>query len=99
MEKLLKRNAYKIIIDFGSRQIQLYMNRSGDIITSDFEEIKKIIINFHITFLLGERKILYNDLQNRELLSCLNKIRKIQWGSLSALFVPNKELRNSLKKS
>lgn len=97
VEKFLKKNAYKIVIDFGSRQIQLYMNRSGDIVTSEFEDIKEIVVNFYITFLLGQRKVLYNDLQNRELLTCLNRLRRIQWGSLSALFVPNKDFRNFLK--
>ena len=97
METFLKKTACKIIIDFGSRQIKLYMNRSGDIVTSDFEDIKEIVINFNITFFLAQRKVLYNDLQNRELLTCLNRIKRIQWGFLSALFVPNKDLRNSLK--
>ena len=97
VETFLKKTACKIIIDFGSRQIKLYMNRSGDIVTRDFEDIKEIVINFNITFFLAQRKVLYNDLQNRELLTCLNRIKRIQWGFLSALFVPNKDLRNSLK--
>ena len=98
-EKLLKKSACKINIDFKSRQLRFHMNRSGDTIYSSFDDIKNIIINFHITFFLEEKKILYNDLQNKELLNCLNKIRKIHWGPLSFLFVTDKDLRESLKKS
>jgi hypothetical protein len=93
----LKKTACKIIIDFGSSQIKLYMNRTGDIVTSDFQDIKEILINFYITFFLAQREVHYNDLQNRELLTCLNRIRRIQWGPLSALLVPNRHLRNSFK--
>lgn len=99
VEKLLKKSACKIKIDFKSRQLKFHMNRTGDIISTTFDDIKKIIVNFHITFLLEEKKILYNDIQNKELLSCLNKIRKIHWGPLSILLVTDKDLRESLKKS
>lgn len=99
VEKVLKKSAYKINIDFKSRQLRFHMNRSGDIISSTFDDVKNIIVNFHITFLLEEKKILYNDLQNKELLTCLNNIRKIHWGPLSVLFVTDKDLRKSLKKS
>jgi Ca2+/Na+ antiporter len=98
VEKLLKKSAYKINIDFKSRQLRFHMNRSEDIISITFDDIKNIIVNFHITFLLEEKKILYNDLQNKELLNCLNKIRKLHWGPLSVLFVTDKDLRESLKK-
>jgi Ca2+/Na+ antiporter len=98
VEKLLKKSAYKINIDFKSRQLRFHMNRSEDIIYSTFDDIKNIIINFYITFLLEEKKILYNDLQNKELLNCLNKIRKLHCGPLSILFVTDKDLRESLKK-
>lgn len=97
--KLLKKSAYKINIDFKTRQLQFHMNRTGDIITSTFDDIKNIIVNFQIAFFLDEKKILYNDLQNKELLNCLNKIRKIQWGPLSVLFVTDKDLREPFKKS
>lgn len=99
VEKLLKKSAYKINMDFKSRQLRFYMNRSEVIIYSTFDDIKNIIVNFHITFLFEEKKILYNDLQNKELLNCLNKIRKIHWGPLSFLLVTDKDFRESLKKS
>ena len=99
VEKLLKKSAYKIKIDFKSRQLWFFMNRSEDIISSTFDDIKNIIVNFHITFLFEEKKILYNDLQNEQLLSCLNKVKKIHWGPLSFLLVTDKDLRESLKKS
>jgi Ca2+/Na+ antiporter len=99
VDKLLKKIAYKINIDFTSGRLWFHMNRSEDIITNTFDDIKNIIVNFHISFVLEEKKILYNDLQNKELLKCINKIRKIHWGPLSVLFVTDKDLRESLKKS
>ena len=99
VEKLLKKSAYKINIDFKTRQLQFHMNRTEDIINSTFDGVKNIVVNFHIAFFLDEKKILYNDLQNKELLNCLNKIRKIHCGPLSVLFVTDKDLREPSKKS
>ena len=99
VEKFLKKSAYNINIDFESRQLRFHMNRTEDIITNTFDDIKNITVNFHITVFLEEKKILYNDLHNKQLLNCLNKIRKIHWGPLSVLLVADKDLRDSLKKS
>jgi len=88
--------AYKIILDFNSRKVELHMHRSESIIAVDFEDIKSIRVNGYIIFALQERKVFYNDLQNNNLLRCLNKIKKIDWGSLCALWGPNKNFRDAL---
>ena len=92
VEKLLKKSAYKINIDFKTRQLQFHMNRTEDRIYCKFGDIESIIINFHITFIFQGKKVLYNNLQNKELLNCLNKIKKIHWGPLSSLLVMDKDL-------
>ena len=97
VESLLRKNAYKISINLETRKIKFYMNRSGDIIISDFDDVKDIIVNFHIILHLREKKILYNDLQNNELLKCLNKIKKIHWGKMCALWGPSKNIRDTLE--
>jgi hypothetical protein len=97
--KLLKKSAYKINIDFKTRQLQFHMNRTEDRIYCKFDDIESIVINFHITFIFQAKKVRYNDLQNKELLNCLNKIKKIHWGPLSSLFVMDKDLRESRPKS
>ena len=97
VEKLLRKNAYKININLENRQIKFYMNRSGDILTSDFNDVKDITVNFHIIFHLKEKKILYNDLRNRELLSCINKIKKIHWGKMCILWDPIKNVRDTIE--
>jgi len=73
-EYLIRKFAYKIIMDFESRQIQFYIFHTRDIVTSNFDDIINIKINFYITFIIENREILYNDVQNKELLSLLKKI-------------------------
>jgi hypothetical protein len=95
---LKKKFAYKIVIDFKSSEIQLYMYRSKRIIKAGFNDLKSIRVNGYIIILLEEEKIFYNDLQNYELFECLNKIIKLHWGPLCPLWGPNKKVRNALDK-
>lgn len=94
--KLQQKFAYKIVVDFESREVRLYMHRSDAITTANFDDIKSIRVNGYIIFVLKERKVFYNDLQNNELLSCLNKISRIDWGPLCALWGPSRNVRNAL---
>ncbi|MEA1949163.1 MAG: hypothetical protein U9N83_17910, partial [Thermodesulfobacteriota bacterium] len=94
--KILQKFAYKIVVDFESREVRLYMYRSDAIITANFDDIRSIRVNGYIIFVFKERKVFYNGLQNNELLKCLNKITKIHWGSLCALWGPNKNIRDQL---
>jgi hypothetical protein len=94
--KIQQKFAYKIIVDFNSRMVRLYMHRNEAIIAVDFDDIKSIRVNGYIIFTLKERKVFYNDLQDSNLLKCLNKIKKIDWGPLCGLWGPNKNLRNAL---
>ena len=93
---MLTKFAYKIIVDFNSRKVQLHLHRSETIVTVDFDDIESIRVNGYIIFTLKERKVFYNDLQDSNLLKCLNKIKKIDWGSLCGLWGPNKNLRDTL---
>ena len=74
-EYLIRKFAYKITIDFESRQIEFYMFRDRDVVTSNFDDIISIKVNFYITFIMENRKIFYKDVQDRELLSVLTKIK------------------------
>ena len=93
--KILKKFAYKIIVDFDSSKLLLHMYRSK-IITADFEDLKSIRVNGYVIFMLEDGKVFYNDLRNKDLLACLNKIVNIRWGPLCALWGPDKEVRDSL---
>jgi len=96
----VQRNfAYKINLDFESHKVQLYIYKSEAIITVDFGDIKGIRVNGYIIFVLEDKKIFYNDLQNNELLSCLNKIKRIEWGPLCRLWGPSKNVREEITRS
>ena len=95
--KILQKVAYKIVVDFESCEVQLSMYRSDAIITTNFDGIRSIRVNGYIIFVLKERKVFYNDLQNNELLKCLNKIKKIHWGKMCALWGPSKNIRDTLE--
>ena len=94
--KIQQKFAYKIIVDFNSRKVRLHMHRNEAIIAVDFDDIKSIRVNGYIILALKERKVFYNDLQNSNLLKCMNKIKKIDWGSLCGLLGPNKNVRDAL---
>jgi hypothetical protein len=94
--KLQQKFAYKIIINFDSRALHLYMHRSGAVITADFDEIENIRINGYIIFVLKNKKVFYNDLQNIELFKCLSRIKHIYWGPLCSVFGPNKNVRGEI---
>ena len=94
--KIQQKFAYKIVVDFESRKLRLNMHRSDAVITADFDDIRSIRVNGYIIFVLKERKVFYNDLQNYELFNCLNKIMKIHWGSLCVLWGPSRNVRKAL---
>jgi len=97
--KIQKKFAHKIIVNFNSRKIRLHMNRSKNIVTATFDDIKNIHVNGYIIIVLKERKVFYNDLKNSNLFNCLNKIRKIEWGALCGLWGPDKNVRDELSKN
>ena len=94
--KFQEKFAHRIIIDFTSREIRLHMHRSNAVITADFDDIKSIRANGYIIFVLKERKIFFNDLRNNELFYCLNRIMKIDWGFLCAIWGPSEKVRDAL---
>jgi len=94
--KIQQKFAYKIIVDFKSSNIRLYMHRSKFIITAGFDDVKSISVNGYIILALKGKKFFYNDLKNTNLLNCLNKIRKINWGFLCNLWGPNKHVRDAI---
>lgn len=94
--RILRNFAHKILVDFESRKIEFHMNRSKHLIVSDFDDIRSIRVNGYIIFVLNERKVFYSGAPSKEILTCLNKIKKIRCGFLCALLGPNKNLRNAL---
>ena len=96
--KIQQKFAYKVIVDFESGRLGLHMHRSAAVVTANFDDIQNIRVNGYIIFVLKERKVFYNDLQNRDLFNCLNKIMQIQWGPLCAAWGPSKNVRDALKR-
>jgi hypothetical protein len=94
--KAQKKFAYKIIIDFKSKKIKLYLHRSGELITIDLDSIKKIRVNGYIIFNTKDKKVYYNDCSNIELLQILNKVKTIEWGKLCYIWGPSKKTRDSI---
>ena len=72
------------------------MNRTEDIIIVDFDAIRDIRVNGYIIFVLKERKIFYSGKPSKEILTCLNQIKKIHWGFLCVLLGPSKDVRDAL---
>jgi hypothetical protein len=93
----LKKFAYKIIVDFKSKNIKFFINRRKDFIEFSFDEIKNIRVNGYIIFTLNRKKILFSAAPSKDILSCLNRIKKIDWGFLGAVLGPSKELRDVLE--
>jgi hypothetical protein len=73
------------------------MNRSKDVIKFSFDEIKNIRVNGYIIFTLNRKKIFFSAAPSKDVLSCLNRIKKIDWGFLCSVLGPSKELRDVLK--
>jgi hypothetical protein len=94
--RIQQKFVYKITVDFEFHKVRFHMHRSDAIITADFDDIKKILVNGYIVFFLKDRKVFYNDLRDNELFNCLNRIMKVQWGSLCAFLGPSKNVRNAL---
>ena len=72
------------------------MNRSKEVLKFDFQDLKKIRLNGYIIFTLEKKKVFYAEAQNKKLLKCLNKIKKVEWGLLCNLFGPSKKVRDEI---
>lgn len=98
-ERIFRKFAQKIIIDFDTHKLQLHMNRSNEIIKVDFDDIKELRVNGYIIFIFKEKKVFFNDLQNKELFSSLNKIKRIHWGVLCSIWGPSKDMRDMIEEA
>ena len=96
-ERFLKKFAYKVTLDFGSQNIRFFMNRSKDFIEVSFDDIKNLRVNGYITFSYGNKKILYSGAPSEDILTCLYRIRRSDWGLLCSVLGPSKELRDVLR--
>ena len=97
-ESFLKKFAYKVTLDFRSRNIRFFMNRSKDFIEVSFDDVKNIRVNGYITFSFkNETVALYSGAPNEDILTCLHRIRRIDWGLLCLVLGSSKELRNVLR--
>jgi len=94
--RLLRKFAYKIIVDLESHNIRFFMNRTEDSIKVDFDAVREIRVNGYIIFVLNERKIFYSGKPSKEILACLNQIKRIHWGFLCVLLGPSKDVRDAL---
>jgi len=94
--RLLRKFAYKIIVDLESHNIRFFMNRTEDSIKVDFDAVREIRVNGYIIFVLNERKIFYSGKPSKEILACLNQIKRIHWGFLCVFLGPSKDVRDAL---
>jgi len=94
--RLLRKFAYKITVDLESHSMRFFMNRTEDIIIVDFDDMRDIRVNGYIIFVLDDRKIFYSGKPSKEILTCLNQIKKIHWGFLCVLLGPSKDVRDTL---
>lgn len=92
--RFLKQMAYQIDINFKLQKVDLKIYNKQEIIK--FDEIDKIRVNGYIIFVLENKRKLICNIQNVNLIRCLNKIKKIEWGKLCFLFGPNKKTRSSI---
>ncbi|MBC8441922.1 MAG: hypothetical protein H8D87_19820 [Deltaproteobacteria bacterium] len=75
-EFILSKYANKITIDFANEIIKFSMNRRG-VTECPFDKIENIRVQGYIIISFNGRKIFYNDRTNKELISCLNRVKKI----------------------
>lgn len=75
-ELVLSKYANKITIDFAHEIIKFSMNRRG-VIECPFDIIDNIRVKGYIIISFNGQKIFYNDRTNKELISCLNRVKKI----------------------
>ena len=95
--RILRKFAYKIVVDFEARKIKFHMNRSGDVIVTGFDDVECIRVNAYIIFILKNKKVFYSGAATNEILACLNDIVKLHWGRLCALLGPSKNVRDALQ--
>ena len=60
VDRIFRKIAYKIVIDFDNRKTIYHMCRSSKIKSYTFKNIKNIIFKNYITFVFEDDKILYN---------------------------------------
>ena len=79
MEFGLRIFAYKITIDTEKSIIQFELLRSAGTVKADINKINAIEIGFYISFIFDERRVLYNEVVNKELVSFLKTLKPILW--------------------
>lgn len=95
-EWFIRKNAYKIIIDFKKQTILFCLYRAKKIVKIGFKDLQKIRVNGYVVFFLKDKKIIYKDLDNNGLFEYLDKIKKIEWGFLCFIWGPPKRIRDRL---
>ena len=76
----LKKSAYKIRINSDKNEVQFFMMTNEQTVTKTINEIEEVRINLYITFYFDNKKVVYNDARNLELVENLHNYFNIEYG-------------------
>jgi hypothetical protein len=79
-EMVLRKFAYRISFNIKTGEVTFSLYRGKGAITMNIKEIKEIYVNCHITFKLGDQKILFNGVVDRQLVQFLENLMPITRG-------------------
>ena len=94
--RIQRKFAHNIILDFNKQKAFFHMSRGGQLVDSNFSNIREIHVNGYIIFNLKDRKIFYANSHNIVLLNSLSRISRISWGYLCNLWGPPRKIRDQI---
>lgn len=78
----ISHSIYKITVDPDSNKVAFYLYRKDKPVEVDIKALRHVRVNGYLIFEFNNKKILYNNTTDTDLLKLINSLKKIEWGGV-----------------
>ncbi len=92
-----KTFAQSIKFKANERTIEFFLTRKNGTIKAKYEDIRKIYVSGYALFYLQEKRIMFKNLTDTDVLKYMNDVCEISWGPLDFIYNQKAQLSKTVK--
>jgi hypothetical protein len=92
-------SAHKIIVDLDRNRVAFYLYWKDEPVEIDIGTLKHVRVNGYLIFDFDNRKVLYRNIADIDLLKLMNSLKGIEWGFWCHIFGPDRKTREEITRS
>jgi len=92
-------SAHKITVDLDRNRINFYLYWKDEPVEIDIGALKHVRVNGYLIFNFDNRKVLYRNIADIDLLKLMNSLKGLEWGFWCHIFGPDRKTREEIARS